>query len=401
MARTLILLLCIGFLTLSFQNCGRVVPGAGIQSGVISLGSSVGKALCDNQIKAVYASTYHSFFSRNCTACHQHTASHASPDISISYQAFQDKGKATLDTRANTPHGPGYTPPGDVTTQLASMQSAWSAAKVQYDSCLTSIGPITGGPSGAMDIELAAKEVPNLNSTRANATTFVTVSWNVATETDKSMDANKLQATFSVQAALMLSAGTRANAAIDGIFIRNPTLTLNGIAGPVQINDLALYLEGEEMSQFTIYKNGVLLPVSGNTAVNMAPNLGTGYSFKPGFTATSRIAFKLKGVTIGGSTQPTTPGATPTPNPGGTTTTFTELNGTNAMKNVFARTCNSCHSPGGQAGLALDLTNYTAARGDAQNILNRINNGSMPPGQPLGNADRQQVQSWVNGGTPQ
>ena len=403
MVRTLIVVLSAGFLLLSFQNCGRVMPGAGIQSGVISSASSMGKALCDNQLKSIYSSTYHSFFRRNCTACHQHENSHASADISVSFQAFQDKGKATLETRANTPHGPGYSPAGDVQAQLSAISPSWASGTKTYDECLAAVTvPGTGPVAGSFDLALLGKVIPNLNSTRNNATTFVTVSWNAATDTDKSADANKLAATFSVQAALMLAPGTRATAAIEGLFIRNPTMTLNGIAGPVSINDLSLIIDNEEMTQFTIYKNGVLLPVTaGTAAVNMAPNLGTGYSYKSGVTINSTIAFKLRGVVIGASSSPTPtpPGATPTP--GATTTTFTELSGANATKNVFARTCNSCHSPGGQAGLVLDLTSYQAARGDAQNILNRINNGSMPPGAPLGTADRQQVQSWVNGGTPQ
>jgi hypothetical protein len=300
MVRTLFLVLCMAILSVSFNNCGRVVPGGGLSSGVISLGSSLGKGACLSELKAVYATSYHSYFRNNCTLCHQHETSHASADLSISYQAFVDKGQKTLGDRIQTPHGPGYTPSATAVADVASLKAIWDPAQAKYETCVAS-GP--GGGTSAGDIALLGKVVPNLNATRNNGTTFVTVSWNVASETDKSVDANKLNATFSVQVALLLDpASARGTAAIQGLYFKNPTLQLNGITGPVSVNDIGLVIEDEEMTQFTIWKNGVLLAVSGTAPVNMAAGLGTGYSYKTGLTTTSKVAFKLKGLVIGGGT---------------------------------------------------------------------------------------------------
>lgn len=409
MVRTLLLLLSMGFLAVSFNNCGRVIPGAGVESGVISLQASLGQALCESRLKQTYASTYHSFFRSNCTVCHQHTSSHASPDLNVSFSAFRDKGQSTLDARMNAPHGPGYTPPGDAPAQIASIRNAWLQAERSYESCLEETG---GTTMNAGDIDLVEKAITNLNNTRNgngnNNASFVPVSWNVSTETVRGGDQGKLSATLRIEVGLLITQTPRSGAPIEGLIFRNPTLTLSGVSDYVTIGELAISIDGQEMTQMTTYKNGVLLAVSGSAAVNMAPGLGVAHAYKTGVSSGSRVALSIRDLKFSSAPPPTpTPPPVPTPPPTPTPpdpTSYADLMGNDSMKNVFQRNCVSCHNPQSTdvaARMALDISSFTAARDKATQIQNRVNAGTMPPNQPLNNADRGKVNAWISGGTPE
>lgn len=410
MVRTLLIFLSIGFLALSFNNCGRIIPGVGVDSGVISLQASLGQALCESRLKQTYAGTYHTFFRSNCTSCHQHTSSHASSDLNVSFSAFRDKGQTTLETRMNSPHGGGYTPPAGAPAQIASIRNTWLQAERTYETCVEESG---GHVFNAGSIDLIDKTVPNLNNTRggngSNNASFVPLSWNVSTETLRNADQGKLSATLRVDVGLLISQTPRSGAPIEGLIFRNPTLTLNGVSEYVSIGELAISIDGQEMAQITTYKNGVLLTVSGSAPVNMAPGLGVAHAYKTGVTSGSRVSLSIRGLVFS-TTAPPTPTPPPNPTPPATPTppdptSYNELMGNDAAKNVFRRTCAGCHSPEGtdpmaaQAVMVLDITTFATARDKAQQIQNRVNMGTMPPGQPLNNADRAKVNAWITGGT--
>lgn len=405
MARTLVLFLCIGFLALSFNNCGRIIPGAGVESGVVSLQASLGQALCENRLKQTYASGYHSFFRSNCTTCHQHTSSHASPDLDVSFSAFKDKGQTTLEVRMNTPHGPGYAPPADASAQIAALRTAWTTANRTYQSCVAESGGLV---TSAGDIDLMEKTPVNLQNTRngngTNTASFVQVSWNANTETLRGGDQGKLTATIRIDVGLLINGTPRSGAPIEGLVFRNPTMILNGISEYVSMDELAITIDGQEMSQMTTYKGGVLLAVSGTAAVNMAPGLGVAHAYKTGVTTTSKVALSIRGLKFTSSPPPTptpppvpTPPATPTP---AEPISYTQLMGNDATKNIFAARCVSCHNGTTMSGM-LDISTYPTAQARAAAIRTRVDNGTMPPNNPLNQQDREKVKKWVDDGAPE
>jgi hypothetical protein len=58
--------------------------------------------------------------------------------------------------------------------------------------------------------------------------------------------------------------------------------------------------------------------------------------------------------------------------------------------------CKNCHSAGGSGGL--NITDFDLTKNKAQKIKNRTGNGSMPPGAPLTQAEKDLITCWVNDG---
>ena len=70
---------------------------------------------------------------------------------------------------------------------------------------------------------------------------------------------------------------------------------------------------------------------------------------------------------------------------------------TSAISPIFARSCSSCHRPGGVSGT--DLSTAQAWEGERAEIRQRVvERKSMPPqGHPLSDEDRGAIQRWVEG----
>jgi hypothetical protein len=52
-------------------------------------------------------------------------------------------------------------------------------------------------------------------------------------------------------------------------------------------------------------------------------------------------------------------------------------------------------------GNALKLDDYESVRTWASQILDQVNSGSMPPGNPWSDTYKQNFQSWMNSGCPE
>lgn len=395
MVRFLFLSTVIAFLALSFNNCGRVLPGQGLESAVFSSQASFGKALCDSQLQSVFSSTYHGYLSGRCQTCH--STSHGSANVSTSFSAFQAKDFALYKYQARTSHGGAYTPAADAGPVFDSMEATWNSAVSRHTQCLAEVGE-TGG--SVADVLLVAKPLPaNIETqSRANLNNYVTMTWQTDVDVDQNSDLNKFKATFTIQMRISYSNGTGGLA--NGMAIRNPTFTLkSGQSGPVIMDQIALRFDSTDIAQFTGF-NENLLPIAATGSTNIAPGISP-FAPVPNPTAgVSQIAFRLKRLRLSSGA------AINDPAPGGggagaAAPTFRELMGTDPARNVFARTCAGCHSPTGPNGNVLDITNYGQAAADATIILNRINNGSMPPGRPLSPADAALVQQWSDAGRPQ
>jgi hypothetical protein len=74
---------------------------------------------------------------------------------------------------------------------------------------------------------------------------------------------------------------------------------------------------------------------------------------------------------------------------------------TNRIGLIVSEHCTSCHSPTGNPSVDPDLRTYSnlvtwggSANGDVQN-------GTMPPGNPLSGQLKEQFQAWFSAGKPQ
>jgi hypothetical protein len=74
---------------------------------------------------------------------------------------------------------------------------------------------------------------------------------------------------------------------------------------------------------------------------------------------------------------------------------------TNSISNIVSTYCTSCHSVNGNPSVDPMLTNYNEVKtwGAASN--SRVQNGTMPPGNPLSAQKKELFSAWVAGGKPQ
>lgn len=378
MGRILALLVVLGGFSLMFNNCGANGLMSAKQTGSPMIFASGG--ICLDQLKAVYQQTYFPFLSTTCNACHG--AAQGSTNLNVSFAAFQERGVALIDLQSTTPHG-GNSLGAAEQAKINAFKPTWNAGQAAYASCLaneTTKSP-TGSPTGAFDVELVAKAIPNIENTRNNANTYVQVSWNISQEVAADANMGKYQATLRVEARYFMN-GDQAV----GFLFRNPTLITT--AGPISLGGLGLKVAGQEITSFTTYQS-LNQTIATPGTVNLAPGAGAAIAYYENVTSTTPVAFVLHSITnsAGG---------------GAGAVRFADLVGTDPSKSIFRNSCVTCHSAANpQAGL--NLNDYNSARDRAAQIMARINNAAAPMPQTglLPQAQRDIIQSWIDAGTPQ
>lgn len=414
-ARGLAFILIIGCGALLFNNCARLAsPDVSGGTNLLSLSGS-GSAACMEDLKTVYAQTYHPFLKTNCQGCHSNA--HGSSDVGVSFNAFINYsatkvgGQSLIDYQATHAHGGNSFGP-QMQPQIDAFKPTWNVGMDAYNACLRS-GPTPGSGGGGTEassgrtIELGEKTVTGIEQTRTNATLWRTVSWNTAVETTTADQQNVLKSTFTIEVRYFMN-GTN----LMGLMFRNPKLRLAAGQDGVRLQGLALKLDGQNASAFTTYDT-LDIVVSGTTEVSLAPGFGSAVYMQMGTTADSRVAFEIVGLRASTDTMPNPEAATPitmptgpsgptTPAPGGgapAVITFANLIGTDSSKNVFATSCVSCHGsvspPKG-----LNLKDYSLASGKAAVIQARMKDSvfPMPPAGLLSSGERALVDNWIQNG---
>jgi hypothetical protein len=371
-----------------YNGCGETGFNAVYMSDMASI-SGV-KSQCDAQLMQVYSKTYFPLLSTNCNRCH--SDAHGSTNISVSFQAFMLKGKSLIDYQATHPHGDNGV---NLTSQIAAIQSDWSAGQSAYTTCLAS-APMDGGSGGsASDVRLADKVITGITDTIAKNGTFKTISWDVSMETANASQQGMVNAVLTLDVRYALQGTVPV-----GLEFKNPRMHLKAAGDPVVVSGLSLYLDKAFQDRVTIYTT-VSATVSSTTDVQLAPGFANALVYYPQVTANTLVSFDIGlngGTSGGGSTSPTDPTDPTTP----TSVTFTQLVSNDATLGVFKKSCLGCHSGAGASG-GVDLTDYSMAKKNASDIQSRMSNSGspMPPQGILGQGDRDTVNKWISGGTPQ
>lgn len=398
MVRRLVLFFAaMGTSIVMFQNCGvNFSAQGGSKLGGSGNFASLGSP-CLDQLRTVYASTYHPFYVANCNGCHSNA--HGSRDLNVSFTTFMTYPTSVIDMKAVTGHG-GNTLGPHIQPLIDAFKPAWKAGETQYMACL-STQPV---PNGIFDLSLTPKIATNIAATRTNANMWIPLTWNTGAEVAVNANLGKVEGSFTVETRYYVPTG---GTIATGLMFRNPRLRVT--QGTIQVGGLGLQLDNSEIGAFTTYRTLNLNVGAGTAFVALAPNAGAAIAAYPAVSAGTQIAFVLKslgGVNGGGSNgngNNPTPTPTPTPIPGGGgggVVTFAQLSAPGT--GVFAVSCANCHNAANAAG-GLNITDYNSARNRAANIISRMNNAAapMPTTGLLPQAQRDQVASWVNGGTPQ
>lgn len=399
--RLMIFSVFVGLVAL-FNNCDNNFTVVQVRNGN-KLGST--GDVCLDQLKTVYATTYHPFLRSTCGACHGDK--HGSANVTTSFNSFMTYGAGLIDIQATTAHGgnalgPQYQP------QIDAFKPEWNDANDDYLVCKAQQQNSESGGSSVIDLPLVSKVVPNLAATAANNNTYASLSYNVATEVASNNQMNVIRGVFRIDVKLWVSSG-----ATIGLIFRNPQFSPAAGSPAFVLTGLTVALNGADQSQFfTTFKTlgtanlGIGIPAGPATGtlafINLAgaqSTVGAPIAFA-GVTAQTQVAVTLKNLIFNGVVAPP-PGSTPTPPPTPTpaVVTFTQLT---AAGGVFANSCVACHNANNQQA-NLDLTNYAEAFAARATIANRVVNTAapMPPTGLLPAAQQATVTSWVNGGAPQ
>lgn len=412
------ILIGVSSLSLLFTNCGRVGPqgllaSSGLQNDVAEAPEKLG---CEIERKNAYGRTFFQFFRSNCTNCHQHTQSHASQDMNVSFNSFRQTGQEVIDYQATHPHGGNQFGAAN-REAIDAILPEWNAAQVEYYECMSSNGEeeIPVIPLWR-DIKLKNKLIPNIAQTETNQSLWLEVKWNLSTEVEPTSEQGKISGEFIVNIRYWMieKDGNYTNA---GLSIKNPRIRLNSGQKDIYLDGLKFFLDGVFKSGATNY-----LLLDRTLSFGGSGNLGENEVIQQlGWETQTRrpeLAIEMLSVSIGeeiaarnGTGEvdaPETPkpppvGGTPTPTPTpGVVITHADLvNGLPAVR-IFGDSCVSCHNSNNRRG-NLDLTNYNEAFARRNAILSRMTDSSspMPQGGLLSNSKIDKVRNWVNNGAPQ
>ncbi len=386
----------------AFQNCGQMFEDPVVKFDDVVL-SSTGRLQiapgCETQIiskyETLYRNTYFPLLTNSCAACHSGegpgVGAFGYNDAMISGANFISRfTKINQNARAPA-HANGYTGTPALVAAVNAAEPQWNAAISEYASCA---GLVVAGNGIVSTGKANATIIANANANNAN---FVTLSWNLMTEIMNQSARNLIPVTFSIEARVAVIGGVRR-----GYEFRNPRVAINqGATGNFRFTTIKVYVNSAYMPDVTTY-----ISVDGTVNSQTAVNLGPGYSNALAVTtalpvAADTFAFEFgyirdaNGVVINPGT-----GAPPPPPDGlPTSVTLAQLLGNDPALNVFAASCVGCHNAGNPRG-GLDITNTAAARLNATDIYNRMNNAGnpMPPGALLSFNRRELVRIWVQGG---
>jgi hypothetical protein len=374
-------LLVIGTMLLSgigFNNCARVIPGLSTESGLIIGESGISESggfKCEETIRDTFATTYHPFLVGTCNGtCHQHSSTWGSEDVRTSLISFISKGVELIDYQATNPHSTNNF--GRVQEeQISQFKGDFNVAYNSYLTCVES-----GGGSTNDSIMLSAKTfVPS-------GTNFIQMQWNVSSETFKASDQNRLNAVFKIMVRKeILGSQTVLN-------IKDPSITLGSGVTTTKLGGLRIHINGLRNSGYTTHSmlDRVL---SGTTEIPLAPGAAVGTttfdSFDPTVSGSTGFGFVLEDLEFDY-------------NPGGVLIRYADLMGTDVSKNVLARRCTPCHSPGGSGIAKLNISSYSDVFNKAGTMMTAVNAGTMPStGGPLSASDKTVLENWINSGKQQ
>lgn len=375
-------------LVVGYNGCGDTGFNSFYTSDMSSI--SAVKSQCDAQLMQVYSKTYFPLLSTNCNRCHSNA--HGSTDLSVSFQAFMQKGVTLIDYQATHPHGDNGI---NLTSQIAAIKNDWNAGQTNYMTCLASDPGNGGGSQTDGSLRLTDKAIARIEDTRTNNNTFKTVQWDVETEISNADQKGMFPAVLTLDVRYALQNGTPV-----GLEFKNPRMHLKRTGTPITISGMSLYLDKVFQDKVTIY-NTVNATVSTTSDVQLAPGFANALVYYPQVSASTLVSFEFQKIVSGdGSTNPTSTTTTTMPPP--MTVTFTQLISNDATLGVFKKSCLGCHS-GGSAADGLDLSNYNQAKNKASSIQSRMSSTQrpMPPQGVLSQADRNVVNKWISGGTPQ
>lgn len=374
-----------------YNGCGESGFNAVYMTDLSSI-SGV-KSQCDAQLMQTYSTTYFPLLSTNCNRCH--SDSQGSTDLATSYQTFMQKGATLINYQATHPHSDNGI---DLTTQIAAIQPTWTTANSSYMTCLASTPVDPGGSNGsAQSLKLVSKVIPNITNTIAKNGTFVSVQWDVSTEDAAASQNGQFNAIFTVDVRYSLQSGVPV-----GLEFKNPRMHLKATGTAITLDGLNLYLDGVYQDRVTTWLSLSGVSVGSTTDVSLAPGTANALAYYPQVSAGTMVSFEFENIGLVGATTTTTTTTMPAGGGSGTAVTFTQLISTDPTLGVLKNSCLSCHS-GPTPASGVDLSNYTVAVSKASDIQSRMNNAGspMPPSGLVPQAERDVVNRWISGGTPQ
>lgn len=366
-----------------YQACGRV--GFDVSKGGSANFASQG--VCENQLKAVYQSTFFPMLRVSCNRCHGNA--HGSTDLNTSYSGFMAKGASLIEYKATHPHGDNGI---DLTNQIASVKPQWNAGQDVYLACLAS-----GGGAGGSKLRANAKKVTGIEMTMTNQAQWKSIEWDLDTEVPMEMQ-GQFGAFLKIEARLALQSGS-----VVGFEFRNPMMRLKSTGKNIQVSGMSIYLNNTFQPNVTTYA-GLTMVVDKTTDVALAPGASIALDWFPGADKETMVALEFSNIQLTDQSGIGTGGGTGSggTTPNGSPVTFAQLISTDVNLGIFKRSCMGCHS-GGNLGGGLDLSDYNAAKANASGIQSRMNNAAnpMPKSGLLPQADRDVVSRWINAGSPQ
>ena len=351
-----------------------------------------------------FGSTYYQTFKYKCASCHQNgpgLGAFANADFQTAYNAFYSLGRTRVERNfLNPAHQATVTGPMNQTLVDRS-QSAWQKAEASFAECAKGSEEIIPG----LEIVTLHKSNARIVQNARSGNPWVRLEWDLDNEMASSADRGKYLMIFSIEIRVSILANQ-----FRGYEFRNPTVRLKDNATtPYRISKILFSLNQNKLFDVTTFSqiSGLILSM---TDFNLAPNSAVALAVHSPVVATDSFAIAfgrlqtesgpVGGGTGGGTTGGGTTGGQDPPLP--MTVTHTQLRSTDVNLNVLTRACISCHS-GANARAGLDLSNYTAARAAAAEMVTRMNNAGnpMPPTGMLSERDRELVRIWQTGGTPQ
>lgn len=374
--------LVIAVLALAYGNCGR------INDSLLMDSSTLGNAMCDSRLRKTFSETYHPFLSKHCAQCHSN--SFASPDVGSAYRGFMSRSIQTIDGQAVTAHGSN--------SNSIAFQPEIDAFKPEFTTALATYQQCRVSDIG-VDFMLANKNLPALPAHDGGVDSgWQTLEWKVDELAVPSKRGAVLRAFFKIQVRAYMAAG-----AVAGLQVRRPMMTLHSGQSDVKVKSLKIHLDNEPNDLISAY-NYLDTVVQGTTEVPL--EVGGSTPQLPGtFDTNTLFTVKIEGVSSVDEFVPVEP-VTPEPvDPGlglPTRVSFAELTAATGTENVFQRSCVGCHNAGSAAG-SLNLQDYASAQASAQNIRDRMNDGTrpMPPAGILDQRSRGVIDVWRASGTPQ
>lgn len=397
----------------AFQNCGQQIGmGFDLQNSLNpndnndgsddnqdgddeNEGGSTGD-VCDDALYAKFSAGYYQFLKQNCATCHDGT--HEAPGFAQknalrAFDIFRDVGYLSVSNNAvSSNHNPPATG-SHHTTAISNLKAEWEVASDLHLECR--------GETSAVDpVVTDYKSNSAMITNKANSAYWASLMWDLNSNSDMSNSGVLFPLKITIESQV-----AKVNGVEVGYAMRNPTMSVTSGSDKFRVRGLYFYANDKFFDSATVYRN-IDAVICAGTPFNMAP-IATGNAqilviSKVALADKFAIHFdsiqKVDASTPCGSASVTTPPEDNTP----ATVTFTQLVSTDATLGVFKKQCISCHS-GASASAGLDLTNYTAAKGKASKIVNRINDSGspMPPAGLMSSSSRAIIEKWVTIGTPQ